>query len=245
MTSFSRSASAGAGPPSRQSIQAPPIHGRAKLGIVSEAPEAPADCPFGIDLQKYWDRRHSLFHRFDEGIQVDAEGLYSAKPEESALRIAEALGGRVVLDAFCGVGGSAIGFARHGSRVLSVDTEATRLEMARHNARVYGVSDRIEFVLGDCRDFLRAADFDAVYFDPPWGGPEYSKRPRFPLEGFEPDGRELLRLAFEREARIGFTVPPNFDLMQVCHHARDFEVLCEAVDRVLSYYTILWKRPEP
>ena len=31
-------------------------------------------------------------------------------------------------------------------QVIAIDIDATRLEMARHNARVYGVSDAIEFI---------------------------------------------------------------------------------------------------
>ena len=31
-------------------------------------------------------------------------------------------------------------------QVIAIDIDATRLEMARHNARVYGVADAIEFI---------------------------------------------------------------------------------------------------
>lgn len=54
-----------------------------------------------------------------------------------------------MIDAFCGVGGNAIQFAFTCERVIAIDINAERLEMARHNAAVYGVADRIEFILGD------------------------------------------------------------------------------------------------
>jgi hypothetical protein len=34
-------------------------------------------CPFGEHLQKYWNKRYLYFSRFDDGIEIDAEGLYS------------------------------------------------------------------------------------------------------------------------------------------------------------------------
>jgi predicted O-methyltransferase YrrM len=33
--------------------------------------------------------------------------------------------------------------------VIAIDNNAKRLNMARHNARIYGIEDRIEFILGD------------------------------------------------------------------------------------------------
>ena len=55
----------------------------------------------------------------------------------------------VALDAFCGCGGSTIQLALTCQRVVAVDVSPERIEMARHNARIYGVEDRIEFICGD------------------------------------------------------------------------------------------------
>lgn len=94
-------------------------------------------CPFGEKLQKYWDRRYKLFSLFDSGIQIDEEGLFSVKLEASSLRIGQHLKGEVVVDAFGGVGGSAIGLARAGHKVISVEIDESRLLMAKNNASIY------------------------------------------------------------------------------------------------------------
>lgn len=60
----------------------------------------------------------------------------------------------VIVDAFAGVGGNAIQFALTCDRVIAVELCAQRLETARHNAEVYGVADKIEFI---CGDFLEVA----------------------------------------------------------------------------------------
>jgi len=138
---------------------------------VSDSQDKSAACPFGFKLEPYWARRYSLFTRFDEGIKIDADGLYSVKPEAVALEIAKRIEGERVLDAFGGVGGSAIGFARAGKQVVCVEIDEQRIGYARHNAKLYGVANRITFVHGDVLELMGRLPCDAIYLDPPWGGP--------------------------------------------------------------------------
>ncbi|KAJ2003817.1 Trimethylguanosine synthase [Coemansia thaxteri] len=144
-------------------------------------------------LEKYWRQRHNFFWRFDEGIIIDVEGWYSVTPEiiaeDTASRIAQLYNqgsskdfGRIcVVDACCGVGGNAIKFAEWCERVIAIDISAERLELARNNAEVYGVADRIEFILGDFFQLAPMLKADVVFMSPPWGGPEYIDAPVFDL----------------------------------------------------------------
>jgi len=97
---------------------------------------------------KYWAQRRRLFKKFDEGIELDAEGWYSVTPEVVADHVASRFqdasqhfkgavtnnaNGRnarkrrgqqsskpmVILDAFCGCGGNAIAFAKLPPSVVS------------------------------------------------------------------------------------------------------------------------------
>ena len=43
--------------------------------------------------------------------------------------------------------------------VIAFDLNPTRIEMARENARIYGVEDRIQFIVGD---FMQHAPFIKV-----------------------------------------------------------------------------------
>lgn len=45
--------------------------------------------------------------------------------------------------------------------------------MAKHNAAIYGVEDRIEFIVGDYIKLVDTLQADTVFLSPPWGGPEY------------------------------------------------------------------------
>ena len=42
-----------------------------------------------------------------------------------------------------------IQFAFTCERVIAIDIDPAKIEQARHNARVYGVEDRIQFIVGD------------------------------------------------------------------------------------------------
>ncbi|KAG6844818.1 hypothetical protein H0H87_003385 [Tephrocybe sp. NHM501043] len=137
------------------------------------------------DLQKYFAQRERYFSRYSvpPGCLLDEEGWYSVTPELVADQIAERCRCDTILDAFCGVGGNAIAFAKTCQRVIALDTSSTRLALARHNAQIYGVADRIEFILSDYIDFAksqtvlshtrRARNIDVVFLSPPWGGPAY------------------------------------------------------------------------
>ena len=50
-----------------------------------------------------------------------------------------------MVDAFVGVGGNAIAIATDGGhRIIAFDVDENRLAIAKHNAEVYGVAERIE-----------------------------------------------------------------------------------------------------
>jgi tRNA/tmRNA/rRNA uracil-C5-methylase (TrmA/RlmC/RlmD family) len=82
----------------------------------------------------------------------------------AALQIAAKIPERNVIDAMCGVGGTAIALARLGKVVVAVDSDERKLEMARHNASIYGVASAIEFIHAHARDYLAAVpDWRGVF----------------------------------------------------------------------------------
>ncbi len=200
--------------------------------------------PFGADTQRYWDARYDLFSRFDE-IQIDKTGLFSVKPEKVALEIASRLAGENVLDGFTGVGGSAIAFARADSRrrVITVDTDCSQLEMAKHNAHVYGVENQIQFLNADICTVLRnpSVTYDRIYLDPPWGGPGYSAANTFNLSMFEPNGSLLLKLCLDKRCSFALTVPKNFDFTDLSGFPAPYAVEKNELRGRLLFYTVYFE----
>lgn len=146
------------------------------------------------------------------GVRLDAEGKVSLTPEAIALEIGERFAGRTVIDAGCGSGGNSIGFARAGCRVVAIERDAGRLADARHNAGVYGVDSRIEFLLGDAAVVLRKHSHpDAVLFiDPPWGV-DWS-RSGMGVEAFPLLAQVLSSGIAQGYARTVIKLPPSFQV---------------------------------
>ncbi|KAL6040923.1 hypothetical protein STEG23_037899 [Scotinomys teguina] len=171
------------------------------------------------ELAKYWAQRYRLFSRFDDGIKLDKEGWFSVTPE----KIAEHIAGRVsqsfkcdiVVDAFCGVGGNTIQFALTGKRVIAIDIDPVKIDLARNNAEVYGVVDKIEFICGDFLLLAPCVKADVVFLSPPWGGPDYATAETF-------DIRTMI-LSQKITNNIVYFLPRNADIDQT-------GCLCVALD---------------
>lgn len=149
------------------------------------------------------------------GTRLDPEGKVSLTPEalaqEIGTRAAARWPGGLVVDAGCGAGGNTIGFARAGLRVVAIERDASRLADARHNARVYGVEDRVRWVRGDAHEEARRIEADLVFLDPPWGvdwprlGCGLGDLPVLAAWVADPP----------RAAEVWIKVPPSFDVAQV------------------------------
>ncbi len=153
-------------------------------------------------------RRRRLFSRWDEGIRADDEGLVGATPEALALRIAQGARG-VVVDGTCGVGALAIAYAREPgvTRVIAIDRDRTRLAMARHNAAIYGVEAKVEFVCADVVERTGTVRADLLVLDPPWGGRDYD-RERVALEDL---GLDVAAVLERFQGPVVLKLPRSFD----------------------------------
>ncbi len=81
--------------------------------------------------------------------------------------------GERVLEAGCGVGGALLAAAtrRPGARFLGVERDPDAAELARGNAALNNLADRVEISMGDIQAGFRALDlpvFDAVISNPPF-----------------------------------------------------------------------------
>ncbi|KAF4569407.1 hypothetical protein EYR36_009197 [Pleurotus pulmonarius] len=193
------------------------------------------------ELSKYFWQRNRYFSLYSSppGCLLDTEGWYSITPERIADQIADRCRCDTILDAFCGVGGNAIAFAKTCQRVIAMDINPTRLALARHNAQIYGVADRIEFILMDYISFAKtypalwsrdvstneARRIDVIFLSPPWGGPSYQQSsPRkgqaaedeYSLSSIQPiDGAELYKITQRVTQNIAYYLPRNTNLQEV------------------------------
>ncbi|KAG9455821.1 hypothetical protein H6P81_000329 [Aristolochia fimbriata] len=167
-------------------------------------------------ISKYWYHRYDLFSKYDEGIKMDEEGWFSVTPEEIAARHAEKSGCGVVIDCFSGVGGNAIQFAKMCYHVVAIDIDPKKVKMALNNAKIYGVENYIDFIVGDFFQLARFLKGDVAFLSPPWGGPSYSKIKNFTLDFLLPkDGYSIFHAAQEITPNIIMFLPRNVNVQQV------------------------------
>ena len=109
-------------------------------------------------------RARPKFSRADDML-FTRDGLEQSSVESVARhRAARLAGAGRIADLCCGIGGDLVALAA-GHEVLAVDRDATHLRLARHNAQVYGVADRVSYRAADVRD-VGLAEVDAVFVDP-------------------------------------------------------------------------------
>lgn len=118
----------------------------------------------------------------------------------------------------CGAGGNAIQFALVFDYVIAIDIDKTKIEIAKHNAKIYGVEDKIEFIIGDFFELSNKMNIkaDMIFLDPPWGG-QYYNQSKFDIRKFagNMNGFELFYAAKNITNNIAYYVPKNTDMRQL------------------------------
>jgi len=110
--------------------------------------------------------------------------------------------GEQVADLCCGIGGDLIALAASHA-VLAVDHDPLHLRMARANAEVYGVADRVTTVLAHVRD-ADLTGVRAVFIDPA----RRTDRGRLRAGDSQPPLHWCLRLA-DRVGQVGIKAAPG------------------------------------
>ncbi len=140
-------------------------------------------------------------------------------PEAHALNMAKRACGSRSLDVCSGIGAMSVALARSGQQVTAVEIDEGRVAMARHNAGIYDVADRIDFRHADIISTATLQslpeDIDTLFLDPPWGdGPgDYLHRQVTYLEDLQLANVDLRVLVGNITCReVMIRLPPNFDI---------------------------------
>jgi trimethylguanosine synthase len=183
------------------------------------------------EIWKYWKQRYQLFHKYDEGILLDHEGWFSVTPQAIAEHVAQRCRCNIIVDPFAGCGGNVIQLAQTCNQVIAIDIDPEKIRLARHNARIYGVEHRIEWIVGDSLQILPTLKADVVFLSPPWGGPAYERgNGGFRLKDMmikDTSGIDLFALARKVSHNIAYFLPKTTSV-------EEFEALCDEKDAELE-----------
>lgn len=205
----------------------------------------PAEIANDRTLYKYWCKRFSLFSLFDLGIKLDRESWFSVTPEKVAIYTAMRCQCDVIIDAFCGAGGNTIQFAKTCQRVIAIDIDEKKIEMAKHNATIYGVANRIDFIIGDYFKLASSLKADVVFLSPPWGGPQYLKEDVYDIEKslLPLPATELMAFTRQITPNIAIYLPRNtntYDLAKLAGPGHSVEIEQGFLDRKLIAITAFY-----
>lgn len=159
-----------------------------------------------------------------------AEALEEALPEWVGLHRPAGLAPAGVLD-LCTGGGSLAIIAAHlfpDARIVGADLSVDALALARSNARLHGMDERIEWIASDLFAELASERFSLIVCNPPYVHeasmqrlpPEFRHEPHDALAGGV-DGMDLIRRILA-EARAHLT-EDGLLLLEIGHEAEHFE----------------------
>lgn len=196
------------------------------------------------NIKKYFYDRYLLFSKFDENILLDYESWFSVTPEpiaeDTAKRVKK---DSIILDAFCGVGGNSIQvkifvlfyfiynifnkFAKYCNFVIANDIDQLKIEYAKNNSSIYGVSEKIKFINQDFLTLDYNEQIDIVFLAPPWGGIDYSTNKNYSLyKNITPNIINIMDKAFSLSQKIVLALPRNINIEELIEIIVDSSKRC-------------------
>ncbi len=109
--------------------------------------------------------------KFTKDIHADEDAFYMSNPEISSEYLANKLSNyKTAVELCSAVGMTVIMLAKKMDKVYGIECMPSRIEDANYNAQLYGVENRVEFILGNCLDekLLKSVKAEVAILDPDW-----------------------------------------------------------------------------
>ena len=237
-----------------------------RIDGVYERNESPIRALEGLEQYKGWyagapHPESALTEICENGVRyaVDVENGqktgFFLDQKYNRLAVARLAAGRRVLDCFTHTGSFALNCARAGAeRVTAVDVSESAVALARQNAALNGLEDKMDFLAADVFDLLpklteERADYGLVILDPP----AFTKSRRT-VAGAERGYHEINYRAMRLLPRGGYLatcscshfMPPALFEKMLRSAARDANVSLKQVEarQQAPDHPILWNVPE-
>ena len=81
-----------------------------------------------------------------------------------------------ITDANSNMGGATLAFTNYFEHVNAVEIVPFHCKILENNIKVYGATSKVSIHCVDYLDIGDKLEQDVVFFDPPWGGPDYKKK---------------------------------------------------------------------
>ena len=119
-----------------------------------------------------------------------------------------------ITDGTSNVGGMIYAFVNDFDKVNAVEIVEYHCNILRNNLKVYNILDKVDIHCVDYLDISNKLSQDVVFFDPPWGGPNYKKQKLLNLYLDNIPISKIIKPLLKKSI-VAIKVPFNFDFKTV------------------------------
>lgn len=187
-------------------------------------------------------------------LKLTKESIYSVTPWKEADKISKEIIRRLnmkpesitITDATANVGGNTLSFHKNKmNKVNSFEIDEMTCDFLKNNLSVYGYTRKNVF----CESYINRymeIEQDAIFFDPPWGGPEYYKKRNLNLYLGDINIKYIIKnlLDYNKTKLVVIKVPFNFAFEELQEYLYIYKIDKVPIYRVkkgrneVSYYIL-------
>lgn len=116
----------------------------------------------------------------------------------------------IITDATGGVGGDVIRFAQSFKYVNVTELNEIHCNIIKNNVTQYKLMHKVKLNCGDFHNFKNKMKQDIIYFDPPWGGPDFKKKDSIELFLGPMNIIDVTNEYIDKAKLVVIKVPPNY-----------------------------------
>jgi len=168
-----------------------------------------------------------------QNLKMDLEGSYSLSHKNDADKLSTLIkdkyGDIKIMDATSGIGGNSISFGMNFTNVISIELDVHRFSLLKENLQKYKVNN-LTFN-GNFLDYINM-DYDLIFIDPPWGGPNYKLYKSIKLLMNNSNLTQITQKLRDKEKIVVWKLPYNYDL-------NDFNNFNYQIHKIKNYLIII------
>jgi 16S rRNA G966 N2-methylase RsmD len=147
-----------------------------------------------------------------------------------------------ITDATANMGGVSLAFTEHFDSVNAVEIIPFHCKILENNTKVYNVKDKIKIFCDDYIDIADKLEQDVVFFDPPFGGPDYKNEVLMDLYLDNISIADIAKILLERKLIVAIRIPFNYDIKKLsCLTSKSYIYTFNKPNGNLNYFLIILK----
>lgn len=165
--------------------------------------------------------KEKIIKKFGNNYYADDYSFIMGIDVRFADHLAQRFKDYIVMETCSGAGFTTILLAKYARHVYSVDIDEIRLEIAKKNAQIAGLQNKITFLNGDVTETKTLElipNVDSAFIDPDWAVSGENHVFRFLNSNTNPPSDKLLELINTKTPNITLIQPPKID-------KKEFEIL--------------------